>query len=172
VLRNEASFREPAVTRLNQFCDAGGAAWIFVDGNAAQKAWLKEHGVQVAARPVADAPAHLRDWDAETSALSAFAGKVCCRCSEVEFYRGFNLTGDTLEPVANWPDGKMAVAEINSIAGACSSPVFRWIARRPTGPRSHRSFRLCTVQRAGWGRSGHAQTTGVSATRFIAGGSG
>jgi len=114
ILRSEASFREPAVERLNQFCESGGAVWIFVDGSAAQKTWLKEHGVTVTTRGAADEPWHLRDWDAERPALSAFAGHSLLPLLEVEFYRGFNLGGDTLEPVANWPDGKMAVAEVNS----------------------------------------------------------
>lgn len=114
VLRREASFRDAALTRLNQFCEAGGAVWIFVDGGAAQKEWLTQHGVRVAARPAADEPWHLRDWDAEHPALAAFAGQSLLPLLEVEFYRGFDLAGDTLAPVANWPDGKMAVAEIEN----------------------------------------------------------
>ena len=114
VLRNDASFRDAALTRLNQFCDAGGAVWVFVNGSAAQKDWLKSRGIHVAARPVADAAWHLRDWDTEHPALAAFAGQSLLPLLEVEFYSGFDLTGDTLEPIANWPDGKMAIAEVES----------------------------------------------------------
>jgi hypothetical protein len=114
VLRNEASFREAALARLDQFGEAGGALWIFVDGGAAQKEWLRRHGVRVTARPAADEPWHLRDWDAEHPALAAFAGQSLLPLLEVEFYRGFDLAGDTLAPVANWPDGKMALAELDS----------------------------------------------------------
>jgi len=71
--------------------------------------------VQVAAEAVADAPAHLRDWDAEHPALSRSLAKVCCRCSKWSFTADSISRATTLEPVANWPDGKMAVAEINSI---------------------------------------------------------
>jgi hypothetical protein len=113
VLRNDASFRDPALARLDQFCDAGGAAWIFVDGSAAQKDWLQRHGVRVITRPAADEPWHLRDWDAGHPALAAFAGQSLLPLLEVEFYRGFDLAGDALAPVANWPNGKMAIAELD-----------------------------------------------------------
>lgn len=114
VLRNDASFHDAALTRLDQFCDAGGAVWVFVDGGAAQKDWLQRHGVRITARPAADEPWHLRDWDAEHPALAAFAGQSLLPLLEVEFYHGFNLTGDALAPIANWPDGKMAIAELDS----------------------------------------------------------
>jgi hypothetical protein len=113
MLRNEASFRDPALARLDEFCEAGGAICIFVDGGVAQKEWLRRHGVRVTARPAADEPWHLRDWDAEHPALAAFAGQSLLPLLEVEFYRGFDLAGDALAPVANWPDGKMAIAELD-----------------------------------------------------------
>jgi hypothetical protein len=114
VLRNDASFRDAALTRLDQFCEAGGAAWIFVDGSAAQKDWLRRHGVRVMSRPAADEPWHLRDWDTEHPALAAFAGQSLLPLLEVEFYHGFDLAGDALAPIANWPDGTMAIAELDS----------------------------------------------------------
>ena len=117
VLRNGASFRDVALARLNQFCEAGGAVWIFVDGGAAQKEWLQQHGVRATARPAADEPWHLRDWDTEHPALAAFAGQSLLPLLEVEFYHGSDLTGDALTPVANWPDGKMAIAELDN--GGC-----------------------------------------------------
>jgi len=114
VLRNEASFRAPALARLDQFCAAGGAAWIFVDGSAAQTGWLQRHGVRVSVRPPADEPWHLRDWDTGHPALAAFAAQSLLPLLEVEFYHGYDLAGDTLAPVANWPDGKLAIAEVAS----------------------------------------------------------
>ena len=75
VLRNGLPSAAPRLQRLDQFCDAGGALWIFVDGSAAQRDWLQQHGVRVAARLPADEPWHLRDWDAEHPALAAFAGQ-------------------------------------------------------------------------------------------------
>jgi hypothetical protein len=114
VLRNGASFRDPALARLNQFVDAGGAAWIFVDGSEAQKEWLQSHGVHVAGRLAMDEPWHLRDWDAEHPALAAFTGQSLLPLLEVEFYQGFDLAGDALAPIASWPDGKMAVAELDN----------------------------------------------------------
>jgi hypothetical protein len=114
VLRNEASFRAPVLQRLDQFCNAGGTAWIFVDGSAAQREWLKRHGVSVAPRPTTEEPCHLRDWDAEHPALAAFAGQSLLPLLEVEFHGGFNLSGESLAPIANWPDGRMAIAELDS----------------------------------------------------------
>lgn len=114
VLRNGASFRDAALQRLDQFCQSGGAVWIFVDGSAEQKSWLERHGVRVASRPAADEPWHLRDWVSEHPALEAFAGQSLLPLLETEFYRGFNLTGDALAPIANWPDGKMAIAELDA----------------------------------------------------------
>lgn len=117
VLRNEASFQGAALARLEQFFVGGGAAWIFVDGNDAQKNWLRRHGVSVTARPAAEEPCHLRDWDAEHPALAAFAGQSLLPLLEVGFNRGFSLSGDALAPVANWPDGKVAIAELDSGGG-------------------------------------------------------
>jgi len=114
VLRNDASFQGAALARLDQFCAAGGAAWIFVDGSAAQKEWLQRQGVRVTERPAADEAWHLRDWDTGHPALAAFAGQSLLPLLEVEFYRGFNLAGDSLAPIANWPDGRTAIAELDS----------------------------------------------------------
>lgn len=114
ILRNEASFRAPVLERLDQFCNAGGMAWIFVDGSGAQRTWLQRHGVSVAPRPTTEEPCHLRDWDAEHPALAAFAGQSLLPLLEVEFHGGFNLSGESLAAIANWPDGKMAIAELDS----------------------------------------------------------
>lgn len=112
VLRNGASFRDTA--HLDQFVDSGGAIWIFVDGSAAQKEWLQRHGVRIANRLAVDEPWHLRDWDPGHPALAAFAGQSLLPLLEVEFYEGFDLAGDALAPIANWPDGKIAIAELDS----------------------------------------------------------
>lgn len=114
ILRDEASFREPALTRLNQFCAAGGAVWIFVDGSAAQKVWLQQHGIRITPRPASTEPWHLRDWDTGHPALAAFAQQNLLPLLEVEFYGGFDLAGETLAPIANWPDGRPALAELDA----------------------------------------------------------
>ena len=114
ILRNDASFQDTALTRLDQYFNAGGATWVFVDGSAAQTQWLQRHGARVTARLAVDEPWHLRDWDGGHPALAAFAGQSLLPLLEVEFYQGFNLSGDALAPIANWPDGKMAIAELDS----------------------------------------------------------
>lgn len=111
ILRGSDAFRDPA--RLNHFADAGGALWIFLDGSPEQTAWLKARGIQVTARPETEIPGHLQDWDPEHPILTAFAGDSLVPLLEVEFKRGFNLSGDALSAVANWSDGVMALASCN-----------------------------------------------------------
>lgn len=114
ILRNGAAFQDASLQKLNGFFDAGGPLWVFVDGSESQARWLKQHGIRVIARGTADEPWHLRDWDSEHPILSAFAGQSLLPLLEVEFYHGFDLSGDLLVSLANWPDGKTAIAELNS----------------------------------------------------------
>lgn len=111
ICRDHSTFSSPGVEHLDRFFDSGGALWIFLDGSSEQIAWLKKRGIQVTERAAADGAWHLRDWDPEHPALSAFAGQSLLPLLDVEFYRGFDLSGDSLSPVANWPDGKTAIAE-------------------------------------------------------------
>ncbi len=115
IVRGPAAFRSPQLERLEQFADNGGPVWLFIDGSTAQAAWLQKEGITVTARPpVPDGGAeHLRDWDPEHPILAAFAGQSLLPLLNVEFYRGFDLAGEALTPIANWPDGKMALAEWN-----------------------------------------------------------
>ena len=116
VVRGAAAFRPPQADRLEQFASGGGPLWMFVDGSQEQTAWLQKQGIGVAARlPVPDGGVeHLRDWDSEHPILAAFAGGRLLPLLNIEFHRGFDLTGDALRPIANWPDGKMALAECNA----------------------------------------------------------
>lgn len=111
VARDAATFKSPRVERLDSFVNAGGPLWIFVNGAPEQTEWLKKHGVQVNRRVTPEDPWHLRDWDPDHPALAAFSGQSLLPLLEVEFYQGFDLNGDVLAPIANWPDGKTAIAE-------------------------------------------------------------
>jgi len=111
LLRGDAAFQAPLVTELDRFVSAGGPVWIFVDGSPAQAAWLARHGIQISPRAPADAPAHLRDWDTSHPILEAYGGQNLLPLLDVEFTRGFDLSGDALTPLANWPDGQAALAE-------------------------------------------------------------
>jgi hypothetical protein len=111
ILRDQASFRAPRVTELDHLLERGGSAWIFIDGSPEQLAWLEKNGIKAAPRVGTDAPWHLRDWDAEHPALSAFAGQSLLPLLDVEFTQGFDLSGAALAPLANWPNGTMALAE-------------------------------------------------------------
>ncbi len=115
VVRGSAAFRPPQLARLEEFADGGGPLWLFIDGSAEQIAWLQKAGIGATPRdPVPDGGAeHLRDWDPEHPILAAFAGQSLLPLLNVEFYRGFDLAGEALTPIANWPDGKTALAEWN-----------------------------------------------------------
>ncbi len=110
-------FSPPLVDHLNKFVAAGGAVWIVVDGSDAQIQWLAAHNVRVTPRALTDEPEHLRDWDLDHPILEAFAGQSVMPLMEVEFQHGFSLAGDNLTPVANWPDGAPAIAEMASPGG-------------------------------------------------------
>ena len=111
ILRGDAAFSPPQREQLDRFFDMGGALWIYVDGSAAQLDWLKKHGLEAVARKTSADAWHLQDWDPDHPVLAAFAGQSLLPLLSVEFHQGFNLAGGPLAPVADWPDGKMALAE-------------------------------------------------------------
>lgn len=113
LLRGEEAFRPPLVAELDRFVAAGGAAWIFANGSPDQTAWLARHGIGISARPSPGEPWHLRDWDTAHPILAAYGDQNLFPLLDVGFSRGFDLTGDALTPIANWPDGRTALAEWN-----------------------------------------------------------
>lgn len=148
IVRRAEMFRPPRVQRLDHFFDAGGPLWIFADGSPEQAAWLKKHGIQLTPRRAADEPWHLCDWDPEHPALAAFAGQSLLPLLDVEFYKGFDLAGDQLAPLANWPDGKPAFAEWNGgghrllLAGfAADRAAMNWPAQPSFVPFVHQAVR-------------------------------
>lgn len=117
IVRDGEAFAGDQPARLDRFATAGGALWIFADGSEAQGKWLAAHGVKITQRerlPGDEEPWHLRDWDPEHPILKAFADEGLLPLMEIEFYKGFNIAGDNITPVANWPDGTAAIAEWNS----------------------------------------------------------
>ncbi|MGB8352349.1 MAG: BatA domain-containing protein [Chthoniobacteraceae bacterium] len=106
-----ACFDAPQVAQLDRFAAGGGVLWIFVDGSPSQARWLKNHGVETTGHTGEDTPWHLRDWDSEHPILVAYANDSLLPLMDIEFYSGSNLAGDNIVPVANWPDGKAAIAE-------------------------------------------------------------
>jgi hypothetical protein len=115
ILRNGESFRGDAIGRLEKFLRAGGNAWIVLDGSKEETAWLATRGIHVtphAADPSGD-PMHLRDWDPDHPILKAFAGESLLPLMQVDFYSGYDVAGESLEPVARWPDGAVALAELD-----------------------------------------------------------
>jgi hypothetical protein len=110
-------FLPPLLDHLNHFVSGGGALWIVVDGSEAQSRWLADRGVRVTPRAQGDEPDHLRDWDLDHPILGAFAGQSVLPLMEVEFQKSFGLAGDSLTPIANWPDGTAGLAEMAAPAG-------------------------------------------------------
>lgn len=149
ILRSARSFAPPGVSELDRFVEAGGPLLVFVDGSPAQAAWLAKRGIKVTKRLAAEEPWNLHDWDAEHPTLAAYAGQSLLPLLQVEFRRGFNLEGIPLVPIANWPDGRMALAEWNHqgrralIAGF---PMTRGATNWPAQP----SFVPFIHQAAGW----------------------
>jgi hypothetical protein len=111
ILRGDDTFRPPQLEQLDRFFDAGGALCVFLDGSAGQLGWLEKHGIAATVRKTSEDAWHLQDWDPDHPVLAAFAGQSLLPLLSVEFHRGFNLAGSQLAPVADWPDGKMALAE-------------------------------------------------------------
>jgi hypothetical protein len=111
ILRGDDAFRPPQLEQLDRFFDAGGALCVFLDGSAGQLGWLEKHGIAATVRKTSEDAWHLQDWDPDHPVLAAFAGQSLLPLLSVEFHRGFNLAGSQLAPVADWPDGKMALAE-------------------------------------------------------------
>ena len=120
VARRAATFAGPRAAALDRFAAEGGPLWIFVDGSPEQSAWLRKNGIIVTPRAPAAEPAHLRDWDPEHPVLAAFAGQSLLPLLDVAFFQGFNLAGDALSPLADWPDGAVALAE-------CGGNGRRWL---------------------------------------------
>jgi hypothetical protein len=153
ILRDSACFTPPLSAQLERFIATGGALWIFVDGSPRQTAWLKQQGIQATAKPEDQIPWHLCDWDPQHPILAGFADQGILPLMEIEFNRGFNLEGDSLSPVAKWPDGSTAIAEFNSQGHhlfLCGFPLDRaatdWLVRPSFVPFVHQTVRWLALQ--------------------------
>ena len=115
LVRGDAPFQPPLVSRLNAFLQAGGAAWFFLDGSPAQTEWMKGHHIDLrAVEPPDDSPLHLSNWDTTHPSLAPLAQGSLLGLLDVEFYHGVALDGLNATPIATWDDDTPALAEVNA----------------------------------------------------------
>jgi hypothetical protein len=114
IARNAATFKSPAVEKLDRFLQGGGLLWIFADGSKEQTAWLKQQGIEITELQEREQAWNLQNWETQHPVFAAYEGQSLLPLLEVEFRKGFNLKGEKLETLANWPDGSIAIAEWRS----------------------------------------------------------
>lgn len=119
VLRGRSPFRDRGGAPLDAFVAGGGAAWLVCDGSAEQAAWLAKRGVHVREieAPPGEPGLGLRDFALDHPLFAPFVGQSLAPLFEPAFSRGWALEGDDLEPLARWPDGSVAIAELPTDRG-------------------------------------------------------
>jgi len=108
-----------------------GGVWIFVDGSAAQKDWLKQqgHSRDRNACPENDSLALARLGPRTSLASRPSPGKACCRCSKWNSIRGFQpCRRYTCAPS---PTGRTEGSPWARLKRRRATSVDRWVFRGP-----------------------------------------
>lgn len=145
ILRHPASFRGEPVKRLNDFLRSGGSAVVFM--NETVRTWFATNG-GIQARPLlaGDTLLDVRDWAWDHVLVKDLASHSIAPLLGWDFHRGWALPGDTVDPIALWPDGGVAIGETSSRPGhvlICGFQPDRrdgeWPAREAFLPFVHRA---------------------------------
>jgi hypothetical protein len=112
LLRGGQSFQSPYVERLDEFLAGGGRAWLWVDGDADQLAWLKKQQIEAQPLPDADEGHHLRDLDLEHPLFALAGQKSLLPLLAVEFHSAWNLNSPRMDALAQWEQPGAALCEV------------------------------------------------------------
>lgn len=117
ILRDETSFAEPAVSRLDTFLAGGGSALVFIDGDPAQQRWLARHGLAIRKLVADTSPLEIHDWSMDQTLVAALAEHGARSLIGWDFRAGWALPPDAVEPLAFWSPDAAAIGEVHIGAG-------------------------------------------------------
>lgn len=117
ILRDGASFAGDPAARLDAFLATGGSALVFLDGGTEQTAWLARHGIAITSRTTTATGHRIRDWTLDHPLVAPLAETNLRSLVGWEFGKAWSLPADTVDAVAFWTDGSVAVGEAKIGAG-------------------------------------------------------
>lgn len=114
VIRSPLAAGSPLAARVDAHLAAGGGALVFV-GDEVTAGWLATHDMKV--DPLTSAPGRVRDWTIEHPMVAPLAASGLRGLIGWTFARGWSLPADSVDPVASWSGGTVALGEVRVGAG-------------------------------------------------------